>query len=70
MSTEHSDNIKAADTIANTLYAAAQDLCVAMPNGIEPYDYSLEYKQIRSELSDICVQLERIANHLEGGGSK
>ena len=68
MTTEHSDNRRAADTIASAIYAAVQDLCVSMPDAPQPYDYSPEFNRIGNELNDICIQLERIADHLEAKG--
>jgi hypothetical protein len=59
------DNTKAANTIAD----AIGHLENAMPATWEPYDYSPELRYLREELSGICTQLERIADHLEAKGA-
>ena len=65
MSTQYGDNARAAATIASAIQEAVSDLVCAMPSGCEPYDYSLEFRSISKELSDIAGQIARIADVLE-----
>ena len=57
----------ASGTIASAIQEAVNDLVGAMPStrSCEPYDYSMQFRDLRNELSDICFQLERIADNLE-----
>jgi hypothetical protein len=55
---------------ANIIADAINDLVVSMPASCQPYDYSLELKGLRHELSDVASQLERIADLLESKGGK